>query len=385
MARARRPWSIAGFALLLAGLAVSGWMYWKAQDARAQSDPEKARRDGRPIPVRTAPVESRQIDDVIGATAVTAPSRLAPIRVAASRRALTAQPEGLRIKAVHVASGDSVAKGQLLLELEDHLFRVTLERAEAELTTAQAELAAQQAVVSGKRISKDSKKAEDLPALADLARAQSKLIQAQAELEFARADLERTHIKSPLDGFMNTVSIVPGVEVQAGHIITEVLQLDPLHVTAEIPEERIDDARIGQEAEIILDNSPRQTLHGKVRHIIPQGNAHERIVPIIVEVPNPGDRIKAGITGWVNLHGQKTVISAPSAAIIKKGDHATVFVVEDAVARLREIKVRDSGDFGQSIVQAGLMPGQDVVIFNHLYLRDCDKVDTDWQRWARRD
>jgi len=385
MVRAGRPWSFAGFTLLLVGLAISGWIYWKSQEARAQSDPERARRDGRPIPVRTAQVQSRQIDDVIGATAVTAPSRMAPIRVAASRRAMTAQPEGLRIKAVHVASGDAVTKGQLLMELEDHLFRVSLERAEADLTAAQAELAAQQAVLSGRWISKDSKKAEDLPALAELARVQSKLIQAEDELEFARADLERTRIKSPLDGFMNTVSIVPGVEVQGGHILTEVLQLDPLHVTAEIPEERIDDVRIGQEAEIILDSAPRQTFHGKVRHILPQGNAHERIVPVIVELPNPGGRIKTGITGWVNLHGQKTVISAPSAAIIKKGERAAVFVVEDAVAHLRDINIRDSGEFGQMVIQAGLAPGEDVVIFNHLYLRDRDQVDTNWMRWAGRD
>jgi RND family efflux transporter MFP subunit len=385
MARVPRPWSFAGFTILFAGLAVSGWIYWRAQEARAQSDPERARRDGRPIPVRTAPVESRQLDDVIGATAVTAPSRIAPIRVAASRRAMTAQPEGLKIKAVHVASGDAVTKGQLLMELEDHLFRVSLEHAEIDLAAAQAELAAQQAILSGKWISKDSKKAEDLPALAELARAQSKLSQAQAELEFARADLERTQIKSPLDGFMNTVSIVPGVEVQAGHVLTEVLQLDPLHVTVEIPEERIDDVHAGQEAEIILDSAPRQTLHGKVRHILPQGNAHERIVPVIVEVPNPGGRIKSGITGWVNLHSQKTVISAPSAAIIKDGERAAVFVVEDAVAHLKDIKIRDSGDLGQTVVQAGLAPGEDVVIFNHLYLRDRDQVDTDWQRWAHRD
>jgi membrane fusion protein, multidrug efflux system len=385
MARARRPWSFAGFALLLAGLAVSGWIYWKAQDARAQSDPEQARREGRPIPVRTAQVQSRHIDDVIGATAVTAPSRMAAIRVAASRRALTAQPEGLKIKAVHVASGDAVTKGQLLMELEDHLFRVSLERAEADLTAAQAEFAAQQAALGNRWISKDSKKAEDLPALAELARAQSKLTQAQTELEFGRADLERTQIKSPLDGFMNTVSIVPGVEVQGGHSLTEVLQLDPLHVTVEIPEERIDDVQAGQEAEIILDNAPRQTLHGKVRHILPQGNAHERIVPVIIEVPNPGGRIKAGITGWVNLHGQKTVISAPSAAIIKDGERAAVFVVQEAVALLRDIKVRDTGDLGETVVQAGLVPGEEVVIFNHLYLRDRDRVDTDWLRWARRD
>jgi RND family efflux transporter MFP subunit len=385
MARARRPWSFAGFVLLLAGLAVSGWIYWRAQEARAQSDPERARRDGRPIPVRTVQVQSRQIDDVIGATAVTAASRMAPIRVAASRRTMTAQPEGLRIKAVHVASGDAVTKGQLLMELEDHLFRVSLERAEADLKAAQTEMAAQEAALSTRWISKDSRKAEDLPALAELARAQSKLTQAQAELEFARADLERTQIKSPLDGFMNTVSIVPGVEVQGGHVLTEVLQLDPLHITVEIPEERIDDVHTGQEAEIILDNTPRQTLHGKVRHILPQGNAHERIVPVIVEVPNPGGRIKSGITGWVNLHGQKTVISAPSAAIIKDGERAAVFVVEDQVARIRDIKIRDSGDLGHTVVQAGLAPGEDVVIFNHLYLRDRDQVDTDWQRWARRD
>jgi RND family efflux transporter MFP subunit len=382
--RSIRPGTLAIVLLLLAGGGAAGWMYWRADQARDASDPERARRAGRPIPVRTAPVTQSRIDDVIGATAITAPSQTASIIVPSSRRWQLNQPEGLRIKSVRVASGQAVKKGDLLFELDDRLFQLVIKRAEAELTAARAGLKAAEAKTKVPKAVSPAGVAEDLSDKAELERAKARLGQAEADLVFAQSELERTRIASPIDGFVHNVTIVPGADVRAGHPLTQVFRLDPLFINVEVPQERIDDVKLDQEAEIVLDNAPRQTLHGRVRHILPLGDLEKRTVPVIVEIANPSGRIKAGISGWANLRTNKSVTEAPAAAIIDNGHQAIVFRVESGIARIRPVVVAHATNPGSIEVRSGLAPGDEVVVFNQLYLRDNDAVDTDWKRWAQR-
>src|SRR5438045_8328617 len=59
-------------------------MFFRADHAKDLADPDRARRDGRPIPVRTDRVREATVEQVVGATAVTVPSATAVIRVGAS-------------------------------------------------------------------------------------------------------------------------------------------------------------------------------------------------------------------------------------------------------------------------------------------------------------
>ena len=73
-------WALVVVAVMLA-LAGTALVYRKAQRIQALGDPEQARRQGRPIPVRTVQVREGEVEQVIGATAVTAPSETASIRI----------------------------------------------------------------------------------------------------------------------------------------------------------------------------------------------------------------------------------------------------------------------------------------------------------------
>jgi RND family efflux transporter MFP subunit len=127
--------------LLVAALAGVGWIYLQAQQARQMTDPARARRAGQPIPVRTVVAGEGSVEVVIGATAVTVPSEIADVRVGPSRELSANSPvSDITIKAVHIQEGDYVEQGQLLVELEDDLFRLILRQREAALATAEAEI-----------------------------------------------------------------------------------------------------------------------------------------------------------------------------------------------------------------------------------------------------
>lgn len=140
MFRATRTRILAGATLVLSVLLV-GWIWLQAGQARQMSDPAAARRNGQPIPVRTALVQETNFDEVSGATAVTIPSMAVNVRIGPSRGMSTFAPlSEVLVKEVHVQEGSPVSDGQLLVTLEDEWLRQLFEQREAALASAKAEL-----------------------------------------------------------------------------------------------------------------------------------------------------------------------------------------------------------------------------------------------------
>jgi RND family efflux transporter MFP subunit len=457
----RRLWAC-GVLAILAG-AVLG--YVQADRARARTDPQRARREGRPIPVRTAQVTESQIEQVIGATAVTNPSQTLSVLLTTNRDLSTTGPVAdLVIKAVHVHEGDRVKPGQVMFELEDEVFQKIVRQREHDLAAAQLDLERaerlaklnpkerEQVLISAEAYRRfrledlDTRKRED-QAYERLSRvkaakdfevfeAKSKLAQAQFEmtdsarrllqaqdaaavgpvldkldltraksnyetaviaLELARRNLANCRIKSTLDGFVDRVELVPGQVVNTTTPLTQVFRIDPIHVRVDFPQERIDEVAIGQKAEVVLDSFPKETFKGKVIRIAAQANAQLRVLPVVVEVPNPDHRIKAGINGFVRIRSVRKATAVPALAIIQQNSKALAFCVRNGRAHLREVRPGHLLQTGLVEIRDGLAPGDEVVIFHNLYrhadkladtdgyLQDNDLVDTDWRKWARRE
>jgi RND family efflux transporter MFP subunit len=241
------------------------------------------------------------------------------------------------------------------------------------------------------RMVKRAKNALEVGKLQD----QSELAEAKNELETARADyltlqhdLERLQVRSPLDGFINYVSrepVVGQVTDVYPNVLTEVLQLDPLFIRMDFPQERIDDLFVGQKAEIVLDPLPKLKFFGEVIRISPQVNTHLRVLSVTIELPNPNNRIKTGISGFVRLRISKKAQTLPAQAVLQHGSKSMVFRVEDGKARIREVQTGFAADDGKVELRGGVAPGDEIVIFDPMYLNDNVPVDTNWRKWARRE
>jgi RND family efflux transporter MFP subunit len=232
----------------------------------------------------------------------------------------------------------------------------------------------------------------------ELTRARNAYEVSRIDLDLARRDLERSQVRSPIAGMVGKLNLVPGSVVGVTELIAEVVKLDPLHLRLDYPQERLDEVAVGQAAEVTLDNFRREALHGKVIRILPRVNPNLRVLPVIVEVNNPNNRIKAGISGYVRLRATRQGLTVPALAVQQRGNKAVVFRVEDGHARIREVTVGSVLSSGDQEVRGGLNAGDEVVInqsnFYKNYgqvaasagfLQDNDLVDADWRRWARRD
>jgi RND family efflux transporter MFP subunit len=131
----RRHWLV--LTLVTVGVAGTAWMVWQTRGALSQADPANARRDGRPLPVRTAQVKDDAFEQVIGATALTTHSLEAVIRVNSPSQ--SANRTEVIIKTILVREGQQVKAGQVLFELEPFDRREAVEKTEKAVAVAEAE------------------------------------------------------------------------------------------------------------------------------------------------------------------------------------------------------------------------------------------------------
>lgn len=437
-----------GFVGLAALVIAAGAMHWKAREAKELASPNRARRAGQPIPVRTALVSQSPKVDVVGATSTTAPSATAIIQLGASRNFLETD---LVVTAVHAVEGKKVAKGEVLFELDSRVFagvlaerqetlkaaQSELERAEKsveldrkvrelEVSSASAEVTFRQADLKRRKDNLDhydrlykgnsaniieygealALHADAIYRLADaerrlqrandalsvgmlqdaenVASARAKAAAAKFEVNIAQRDLERCRVVSPIEGYADAVGVTPGGTVAVGAALTQVHALDPIHVRVDFPQERIEDAAIGQVAEVVLDSAPRTVEQGRVIRVGAVAAADTRVIPVVVELSNPSGRIRAGVSGYARIHLNRSAPAVPQTAVMTHGTSSMVFRVEHGAARMRAVEVGPAVGDGMLEVRGGLDIGDEVVVYGQQTLRDADPVKTEWRQWARR-
>ncbi len=154
-------------ALLLAALTAVAVSCGCGGRARKQEETKE-----RGIPVSAAPVGRGTMVDAIPVTGTLKASRQADIRAEVTAR----------VKAVHVQEGDAVAKGQILVELEQENFLAQVQQARAALAAAKAQLAAARQQLE---ILEQGARPEEREI------AKARVEQAEASLRKAKADRDR--------------------------------------------------------------------------------------------------------------------------------------------------------------------------------------------------
>ena len=353
--------------VLMCVIVVVGGLTVKARFQRLPKwDAEKARERGEPIPVRTVQVSEGRSEESIGATAVTVPAESATIRVV--------QGSTVReLKIVHVKLGSPVKAGQVMFEFHQDLFKQAVSERKAALDAAEEALAATQRLFREKAASG-----------LDLTDAKVKVETAKLDLLVAQQDVKDCRIVSPIDGVVADVQAVPGEKVDTTYEITQVHRLNPILVQMDFPQERIETLYVDQPAEVVLDSFPSETFKGRVARVSPVADIETRVLPVMVEVPNPDNRIKAGLTGFVRIRVPKAGRTVPAAAVIRSGSKAMAFRVENDRARARPLRIGATMEGGLLEVVDGLNAGDEVVLFGNTTLHDMDRVDTNWHRWANR-
>lgn len=169
-------------------------------------------------------------------------------------------------------------------------------------------------------------------------------------------------VTTPQGGLVAELMVRQGMTVSAGASLARVNGLGTVWIEAAVPEAQSGPLQLGQEAQVRLAAFPGEVLRARIVSILPQANSDTRTVRVRLELANPGQRLKAGMSGQITLKGrEQPALLVPGEAIIRTGKRALAYVV-DAPGKFHPVEVQLGAEIGdQLVVQGGLEAGQQVV------------------------
>lgn len=333
-----------------------------------------------PIPVRVAVAARGRVEQTVTNT------RAGTVR--ARRRAKLSPEYGGRVMALPFREGERVAKGQVLLKLDDQIERAELQLAERdqETTLARREEAclaaerAQRELERTRRLAEDQIASQDLldqaatearRAAAACEAARSSVERARAAVRLARARVEKTVLLAPFDG------VIAELDAEVGEWVTPsppalpvppvIDILDPTSLYVSAPMDEVDSARIevGFPARVTVDSFPGKHFSGRVARVAPyvlDVEEQNRTVEIEVNLERTEvtERLLPGTSADVEviLEAREDVLRVPTPAIVQG---RLVLGIEDQTLVERSIETGLSNwDFTE--VMSGLEAGERVVV-----------------------
>jgi len=249
------------------------------------------------------------------------------------------------IKAIQVALGGTLSKGDVLLELDDKVANLTLSQLEKQSENTQKELEVNEQLYAKGAIS--------LSAL-NLSRSAADGLAAQ--LQNARTNLSNMRITSPIDGSVAEVSkLVVGDLLLAGTQVARIVDLAHLRVALAVGQSQLFLIKEGAKADVVIATPTENiTAQGRVSAISASSDSRTGSWTVYVDFDNPRpDRIKAGITAQVTIYNPDAPVYTlvPNGALVNRNAKTYVFVAENATAQLIEVQIIDQfGD--QTAIQS---------------------------------
>lgn len=284
---------------------------------------------------------------------------------------------------LHHEEGDSVAKGDLIIKINQENYISLVEMAQASLNAVETqyrlkESQVRQSELNYRRYKKmyenrvisqvefEEVNGELEIAKKELKAAKYNVNRAIASLNEAKENLNKTNIYSPMNGTISAMNVeigerVVGTSQMSGTELFRVANLDEFEVLAEIGESDIVHIAVGDSATIKMDAYPNHTFIGKVSHIANSAKSDnpfsQHLIHFVVKIlidknsyselsakrKNP---FKPGMSANVSIKTERKigVLNLPLHSVKSKRDsltakyHDIVYVIGDDM-RIEERKI----------------------------------------------
>ena len=209
--------------------------------------------------------------------------------------------------------------------------------------------------------------------------AQNNAAAMQAQLKSTNQQKIYQQVVAPFDGIVTQRNIEVGSLITAnatsGTAMFTVVQGDVIRVWVYVPQDSAFGVKPGVDAVIRVPAMPNLTFDGKVTRIANALQPGTRTLLTEVDIPNPDGALQPGVYCTVELKvpRQSPALIVPGSAIIFNQKGMQVAVVEDGIARLRNVAI--TTDYGTEVeVNDGVKDGDKVILQPPVNLADGDKV-----------
>jgi RND family efflux transporter MFP subunit len=239
---------------------------------------------------------------------------------------------GGRISFILPAEGQKVTKNQLVASLDPENYAIAKELADIQVAQADDEYNRLKGMHDTRSISDG-----------DFAKIGFARQLALTQQKLHAKNLTETKIFSPISGMLLKKLAEAGEITGTGIPVAVISDIDPVKVTAFIPENELHLVKMGQTATVRI-SSLDSVFSGKVTEIGALADPGARSFPVRIEVKNPEMLIRPGMIAEITLPTDESedIISLPPELIISDLNNLTsVFVVDEASGKAfrREISL----------------------------------------------
>lgn len=262
------------------------------------------------------------------------------------------------VSAIHFKSGTDVKAGTLLVELmaADDIAKLKSLQANAALAKITYERDLRQ--FKAQAVSQQSVDVDEQNLKSDLAQ----VAQQQAAVDYK-------FIRAPFDGHLGIRQVDVGQYLSAGTAIVTLQALDPIFVDFTLPQQALDEIKLGQTVTVQVDTFPGQNFSGQIMAINPKIDTDTRNVQVRATLKNPDHRLLPGMFATVTITtgAPKRYVTLPQTAIAFNPYGNTVYLVDDKGKNAQgqpEILAR------QTFVTTGATRGDQIAVLSGVKVGD---------------
>lgn len=267
-----------------------------------------------------------------------------------------------RVTGVFFEDGQRVAKGKVLMTLDNEEEKAQLEAAQATLANAKLVYDRNQRLASN-----------DAIAELDLERTKSAYEGAVANVAAIQARLRDRVLVAPFSGVLGFRQISTGAFVSPGQAVATLIDDSEMRLEFGVPSINVKDLRVGLQIQATTKDIPGRVFTGQLTSIDNAIDPVTLAVKVRATLPNKDGALRAGTSMSVTLAAEpRTSLSVPEISVIAEGSKTFVYVIDrsqqPAAASKTEV-VLNSRERGYVEVVSGLQAGDLVVTDGVLKLR----------------
>ncbi|MCB9989954.1 MAG: efflux RND transporter periplasmic adaptor subunit [Rhodospirillales bacterium] len=278
-------------------------------------------------------------------------------RTGASRQVVIKAEIAGRVTEIVLEEGTPVTEGQVIAHLEKRDREARTAEARQRLSQREIEYNAAKSLEN-----------KGLNSKVRLAQAKADMEEARAILKQAEIDFENTEITAPFDGILYDQVIETGDYVTAGDPLFSIVDLDPIAVRGFVTEQQVINLVPGGKA--MADFLGSGSLEGTITYISPAADPETRTFAIEISIPNPAQKIIAGMTAQLRIPTAAHPAHKISPSVLSLNDEGRVgvkFVDENDTVQFSPVAIL--GDYPDYMLVGGLPDkvrlitvGQDFVV-----------------------
>ncbi len=335
------------YSLLIIGLVgLIGYRITKNSDAKGPKDKEK---DKQPITVNGTVVRLQTFDNNLALSGSIEANEQVEIR---------SEVSGI-VKNIYFQEGSNVAKGQVLVKVNDIELKAQLAQAKTKESLASENERRAKLLLQKEAISQEEY---------DVARADFKSAQAQSQL--IQAQIEKTSVRAPFSGKIGLRSISPGTYVTPTLLVAKLVNIGQLKITFSIPEKYASQVKKNATISFKVTGS-NESYSAKIYAIEPEVEIATRTLKVRALADNSHGKLLPGTFANVQLPLDiiKDAVVIPTEAIIPVQEGKKVFIANKGMAK--EVMVETATRTDASIlVLEGLKAGDTVLTSGVMSLKD---------------